>query len=549
MTDWDEEPAEISQPMLAGKNGVYPAKALDVESFETAQPVPINRASFTGPAEPESYVIGCCLLDEGHTLDKALSLSLHPSDFRTPSNALIYGTLSQMRKARDPIDLGTLYEHLGSRAESVGGITALMALADPLTVGTTARADHYINRLLQDSANRREVNKAKALLERAEKGEDVATAPAAIPVQSQRTPSSFLLTPDDDSSVLLGNRFLNRGDGGILVGSSGMGKSSASIQMSVSWALGLPFMGIKSNGALKILIIQSEDSDGDIAEVMLSMRHMLKLTEAQVTQVDQNIRIVCDRVSRGKAFIAALKAHIKEFQPDLVIINPLQAFIDGDVTESRDLGQFLREGLNGLNDGKFGYLLIHHTTKPATGRDKNERQWHEVMYDMAGGAELINWARFVMSLRAAPTPCDFNLVLAKRGRRAGVTREVPQGTGTREEIVTTIPLRHAQGSIEVPNRRRPVAIIFWEEREPDQKAEDTAKMGRPEKYSFNDYRNVFPSKDSRGKPLNEIYTALMANGFSGQKKNLPVTLKRWSDQGDIEVIQINGEVTRYRATL
>ncbi len=521
---WDEEPAQL-------------------ERLEDAKPVALAvPISNNGTADPESYVIGCCLLDEGATLDKAIQSGLASQDFATPDHGLIYRALRTMRDNQEPIDLGGLHKRLPNIA-----ITRLMDLADPLTIGTTARASHYINRLLQASANRRAVSTARALLERAERGEDIGELKPAKAPAPQRKPSDFLIAADDDASVLLGNRFLNRGDGGILVGSSGMGKSSASIQMAVSWALGLPFMGIKSNGALRILIIQSEDSDGDIAEVMLSMRHMLNLTDTQIEQIDSNIRIISDRINRGAEFISALKAHINSFAPDLIIINPLQAFIDGDVTESRDLGQFLREGLNGLNDSKFGYLLVHHTTKPSTGKDRNDRQWHEVMYDMAGGAELINWARFVMSLRAAPTPGDFNLVLAKRGRRAGVTQMIPQGTGFREEIITTIPLRHATGSITVPNRRKPVAIIFWEPREADEPAKNTDKSsGRPEKYRFNDYRNIFPGKNTQGLPLAELHRCLIPNGEI--KKNiLHSVCERWSD--DVEIIDIPGKPRRYRATL
>jgi hypothetical protein len=521
------------------------------ESFETAVPVQRVAVSMNGTTDPESYVIGCCILDEGETLDKAMASELHASDFRSPSLSLIYGTLSAMRGDKEAIDLSTLYERLGSRADSVGGIQALMAMADPITIGTTARASHYIGRLLQESANRRAVNRARALIEAADKGEDVVEIRPPTRTLAQRLPSSFLLTPDDDASVLLGNRFLNRGDGGILVGSSGMGKSSAAIQMSVSWALGLPFMGIKSNGCLRILIIQSEDSDGDIAEVMLSMRHMLKLTQAQIDQVDQNVRIVCDRVNRGNPFIIALKKHIEEFNPDLIIINPLQAFIDGDVTESRDLGKFLREGLNGLNDSKFGFILVHHTTKPSTGKDKSERQWHEVMYDMAGGAELINWARFVVSLRAAKTNTvgDFDLVLAKRGRRANVTVITGEVPFIKEEIITSIPVRHATGSIDVPGRRKPVAVIFWEPREISEKEKPSKpNTGAPEKFPFSQYSNVFPSKIEKPLPYSQLKSRLDTNGPipKGSFSNL---LKKWEHATDIERIMIEGQPTLYRKTV
>lgn len=529
------------------------------ESFETAKPLYVGPAQSanghhrepTGPiTDPERHVLGCCLLDEGATLDVAIKSGLTSADFYAPANAVIYLALYQMRQAGTPIALDTLSEQLGPRLQEVGGIANLMALDDPIAIGTTTRAGHYVKTILKESAKRRRITAAQRVLENPE-GEEAAPAtiiPGVIKTTAQRKPSDFLLTPDDDASVLLGNRFLNRGDGGILVGSSGMGKSSASIQMSVSWALGLPFMGIKSNGCLRILIIQSEDSDGDIAEVMLSMRHMLKLTEEQIAQVDSNVRIVCDRVNRGDAFLMALRAHIKEFSPDLVIINPLQAFIDGDVTESRDLGKFLRGGLNGCNDNKFGYLLVHHTTKPSTGRDKTERQWHEVMYDMAGGAELINWARFVISLRAAKTNTvgEFDLVLAKRGRRAGVTEVTGTVPFTKEEVVTTIPVKHAQGSIDVPGRRKPVSVIFWE---PRQKSEEEKPQkpntGAPEKFPFSQYLSVFPVHQSNGLPFSQLYSALLSNGHI-PRGSFANVLKRWEGDDHIERLAPEGQPARYR---
>src|SRR5690349_14445158 len=96
-----------------------------------------------------------------------------------------------------------------------------------------------------------------------------------------RTPFSFSIPPANDKSILLGNRYLNRGDGLVLSSSSGMGKSSMSHQMAADWALGLPFHGIAPNGPLRILIVQSEDSDGDIAEVWQSLKHVKRYTPAQ----------------------------------------------------------------------------------------------------------------------------------------------------------------------------------------------------------------------------------------------------------------------------
>lgn len=372
---------------------------------------------------------------------------------------------------------------------------------------------------------------------------------------AQRPISSFLIPPDNDPSILLGNRFLNRGDGAVLSSTSGMGKSSLSIQLAVHWALGRAALasdttsGIGPNGPLRSLIIQSEDSDGDVAEVWAGIAHSLDLTPDERAQVDQNLFIVTDRVNRGLKFRQALKAHIAQTKPDLVWINPLQAFMDGDVTQSQDLGKFLREELNSLNEpASFAYILVHHTAKPATGKDRSERQWHEVMYDMAGGAEIINWARAILSLRPAADEGNFNLILAKRGRRAGFTRLIPNGAAKVRQTETVIPLCHAKGTLQVPSRAQPLPIIFWEPREPDVPTQSPRKGGgggRPSKYDFNDFKSVFPPKSSNGLDLSKLHHHCVTN-CPIPKKSLGEALKRWEEEGAVEIIRPESGPMRYR---
>ncbi len=378
---------------------------------------------------------------------------------------------------------------------------------------------------------------------------EYAAAGASLPPKLTATGLfSFPLVPDGHESILLGNRYLNRGDGAIISSTSGMGKSAMCVQMATELALNRGPLGIHGNGPLRSLIVQSEDSAGDIAEMAWSIRHVLALTDEQVAQVTDRVKIVTDRIHRGATFLAELRKQIAQHKPDLVWLNPLQAFIDGDVTDSKDLGSFLREGLNSLNEpASFGYVLIHHTTKPATGKDRAERLWHEVMYDMAGGAELINWARAILSLRATPTEGQFNLVLAKRGRRAGVTKKTPQGAGFTLEPVTVIPLKHATGRIDVPGIARGLPLIFWEPREADV-PEEKKRGGPAPKYKFSEFKSAFPAKTELPKRLAEIHRALQGNppisinAFYNQ-------VRRFVDDGQVEDIDEPGKAKTYRLVI
>lgn len=491
--DREPEPTPLPAPPT-------PRPLLAVRSRNTPEP--------PASLEAEEYLLSCCFIDGNETVARCKEHGLTPASFFSPANQIIYTKLLELHERNVPIDTAVVAEELkaGNQLDKIGGFAYLAQVSS--RIPTTAQAPYFIDRVSQLARARSVITLSKRITEAVSGGESIddlqdlvgrlmqsAQPRTALAPLAQRQPSDFTIKPYTDPSVLLGNRYLNRGDGIILSGSSGMGKSSIQLQMAAQWALGKSFFGIRPNGPLKSLVIQSEDSDGDIAEVWSSLRHMEKWTDAEDRAIDAHVRIVSDRVNRGARFIAALRKHVEIFKPDIVWINPLQAFIDGDVTDSQDIGAFLREGLNGLNEpARFGYIIIHHTTKPATGGDKSERLWHEVMYDMAGGAELINWARGVISLRATETEGQFKLVLAKRGRRAGIVKEVEQGTGVRPEPVTTLGLKHATGMFTPPGSNVSIPVIYWESCDvPTEPASD--KGGRPPKHVISDYFGMLPGPD------------------------------------------------------
>ena len=359
--------------------------------------------------------------------------------------------------------------------------------------------------------------------------------------------TDFLLPKKGDSSVLVGNRYISRGDIVILASTSGMGKSSLSLQIATCWALGRDIFGaFLPNGPLKSLFFQSEDSDGDIAEVWFSIMHAMKLTEQERAQVRSNVIIVTDRVHRGLTFRAEAQRQIKLHSPDLVWVNPLLAFIGGDVNDSTDVGLFLREQMNSLNEPPtFAFVFIHHTAKPP--KEKKDRQWNEVMYEMAGSADLTNTARAILSLQPAEEQGQFKLILAKRGARAGATKMVAGVINPAIKFphpAMEIGLRHSTDRMEVDGQNLPV--IFWEQRELEEAPKPPKKnTGAPLKFPFSQYANVFPAKNTTGLPYSQLKQALDSNGFiqPGSFANL---LKRWEDEEHIERMSPEGQPTRYR---
>lgn len=264
-------------------------------------------------------------------------------------------------------------------------------------------------------------------------------------------PNNLKIIPHDHPSCLIGaNRFFCRGDGMILSGPSSVGKSSFVIQACYSWALGRPFLGLKTTGMrpLKSLYIQSEDSAEDISETIASCHAEEGPTEKQLELLEKNLVIRREKILRGDRFLPWLEDQVRQHQPDLLWINPLHAYIEGDISQSSDVGRFLREGLNRINKGdRFGIILVHHTTKPP--KEKKDLTWNEAMYDMHGSAELTNYPRAIINLKVTDEEGEYDMIMAKRGKRAGIQGERRNDETDQIEYFTAtkIPIAHSEGTV------------------------------------------------------------------------------------------------------
>ena len=234
---------------------------------------------------------------------------------------------------------------------------------------------------------------------------------------------------EDDPRVLFKNGYLRRGGGLVLAAQAGVGKSVISIQAAYSWAIGKPFLGITPVHALKIGIIQSEDDETEMSDFRMNIRKGLirdGWTQDEIRRAEQNI-FWEDKAFLGKAgddFIATLRTRQMAQHYDLIIINPLQAYFGGDISNNQDASHFFRQGLDPIiKDPEYGCALfiIHHTNKPARDSQGNRTGFDAgSAYEGAGAAETTNWTRAHLNLKATGKADGvFALVAAKRGRKLG----------------------------------------------------------------------------------------------------------------------------------
>jgi hypothetical protein len=242
-----------------------------------------------------------------------------------------------------------------------------------------------------------------------------------VPDVIVRTLDQFAVDAETNGGSLLGNRYLCRGGSVLSCGATGIGKSSLAMQAAVQWALGKPLFGIKPSGKLKVLVVQAENDDGDIAEIRDGIFRGLGLNESEQAEACRNIQVVCESVRTGLGFISLLAGLAAKYKPDLIIIDPLFAYCGCNVSDQEAMSQFLRNGINPILQATgCGLILVHHTNKPTSGKDRPNWQAGDHAYLGAGTAELANWARSVVVIRSIGSHDVFEVVLGKRGKRAGL---------------------------------------------------------------------------------------------------------------------------------
>lgn len=371
--------------------------------------------------------------------------------------------------------------------------------------------------------------------------------PKAIPLASLKYPSG------DDKDILLGNDdYLGRGGGMLFVSHAGAGKSSWIMDAALSWGMGKPWMGIRSNGTLKSLIIQAEDSDRYLGKVAASFVHANSLTDAQTTELCGNGVVVRLKGCSGAKFFSALRQLTALHKPDLVVINPIYLYAEGDISKSEYAQPFL-VGLDAVNkDESFAYILVHHTGKPQA-KDKSGKRaslddW-ETVYMGFGSSYLANWPRCSALLEpVAGQSGRFMLKLGKAGRNAGITKEVPHGAFTRTEPTTSVAMKYSEARIDVDGVDRPE--VYWVVDNDAVPSEGEGSRpgsgaGKPSKYLFEDFRSMIPTSNEPALPLASLHRECL-KVKDIPKNRLFDALKIWAREGKVEMINEAKKAPTYR---
>jgi RecA-family ATPase len=238
--------------------------------------------------------------------------------------------------------------------------------------------------------------------------------------------SELLNAQIDHTQNILGHRWLERGTFATLIGSSGVGKSVAAMQIAIEAAAGKPVFGMTPVRPLKVLLVQSEDSKNDRISQTQCVRELLKDPE-EFKRADDNLLFLTTNRRGYRLFNHLEDAYTDdetgEFKcnVDLFIFNPAFAFFDGgsSVEDSKDVGFFLRtELMPFLQKSGAAAIVVHHTPK-LINRDTSKWSAQTHMYAGHGSAEWTNAPRAVITIDNTKSTKVYQFRIAKRGSQSG----------------------------------------------------------------------------------------------------------------------------------
>jgi hypothetical protein len=331
---------------------------------------------------------------------------------------------------------------------------------------------------------------------------------------------SILDIPEEDSeeSNLYGDRFLPRGKAIMLVGPTGVGKSSIALQLACVTALGRDFFGLRPSGPLRTLIVQAENDSYDLRDMLAGILTGLNVTPAEREIIGRSVFYLT--LNPTGEWLAQLGAAIEQYQIDVLDLDPLFAYVRGSVADQENMSFFLRAILQPfLEKHNIGLILCHHVNKPATSK-KDRPDWSggDFAYAGSGSGEIANWCKGVLTLRNIGSRDVFELVVGKRHKRAKLT----DGEG---RVVDRLRIRHSSDP----------GVIFWLRAEGDEALNDT------ERQKLSDLAFAFLRSEKNGaakvKDIAEkmgVQTRTVNRMFEGQGfvvtpahgELLPMTLRR-----------------------
>lgn len=205
---------------------------------------------------------------------------------------------------------------------------------------------------------------------------------------------------------MLGDYHLQRGAPSVLAGPPGCGKSRAALWLGILGAHGAGnWFGMQIHGQFRTLILQNENG--------LARLHRDFAALQELDGLDDWLRVsappACGLALQSAQFRTELKAMMRDFKPNLLIVDPWNACVRDAMEKDFQEGfTRLREVLAESRD-EPACLILHHLRKP---RSEDRHRGRGLANLLAGSYVLVSVARSVTVMQpAADDPEDDRVVV------------------------------------------------------------------------------------------------------------------------------------------
>lgn len=199
---------------------------------------------------------------------------------------------------------------------------------------------------------------------------------------------------------------LERGEVGMLIAATNLGKTTMSMNLSLLGVVGKSFPPlIKGKGqAIRVMYVDGETRQGRLQRDIGRM--ISKLPEETLSLVDENLHIVCDATVDGlplnlssERHLAALIKAAREFKPDLIVLDTLSSLftLSAENDNAEMTNRVMKPLANFAREINAAVLLLHHV-----GKQSEDSQARNTAYRARGASASGAAARMTVLLNAHP---------------------------------------------------------------------------------------------------------------------------------------------------
>lgn len=189
-----------------------------------------------------------------------------------------------------------------------------------------------------------------------------------------------------------------------LTGSGKIGKSTLLFNLVYGFVLGRDILSFKVNRPFRILYLNGENSGRTLQDRFRQLRNYFSVDEKSRKLIQENFLFVSVRLLLPKMeSLKALRENISEIQPEIVIIDPLKNFFDGEENSADDVRKFMQAIRQIIDELNITVILVHHTGKKQNENDLYSGRGSSVLADdaevtAAFSRDVSNKGRFNLSV-------------------------------------------------------------------------------------------------------------------------------------------------------